>query len=110
MSDPVFKCRVCGRDNFKTMRGLTQHMQSRKACNPVISSRNMFGLTDLGDEVGRKKRMRGMLEMTIILHGQEVEDETEIGVNFMDFDDNVCEYLEEESANGEESEVGTGSD
>jgi len=110
MSDPIFKCRVCGRDNFKTMRGLTQHMQSRKACNPVISSRNMFGLTDLGDVEGRKKRMRGMLEMTTISHGEEVEDDTEIVANFTDFDDNVCKYSEEESGNGEESEEGTDSD
>ena len=85
-------------------------MQSRKACNPVISSRNMFGLTDLGDVEGRKKRMRGMLEMTTISHGEEVEDDTEIVANFTDFDDNVCEYSEEESGNGEESEEGTDSD
>ena len=92
MSDRIFKCSACGRDDFKTQRGLTQHMQSRKACHPVVSSRNLFGLSDDGDKEGRKKRMRGMIEYTTILHANYNDDDAEIGAKKIMMKIIICLY------------------
>ena len=110
MSDRIFKCSACGRDDFKTQRGLTQHMQSRKACHPVVSSRNLFGLSDDGDKEGRKKRMRGMIEYTTILHANYNDDDAEIGANYSGDDEIVCAFSDDEVANEEASDCGTDSD
>jgi len=118
MSDRIFKCSACGRDDFKTQRGLTQHMQSRKACHhPVVSSRNLFGLNDDGDKEGRKKRMRGMIEYTTILHANynqnpynDSQDDAEIGANLSGDDEIVCVFSDDEVANDEASDCGTDSD
>ena len=108
MSDEVHKCQVCGRDNFKTKRGLTQHMLSRKACNPVVSSRELFGLS-AGDMEGRKKRLRGMIEFTAILRpsngdnlGVNLHDDGKVGANFCNDDEIVCGFSEEESEGGDD--------
>ncbi len=59
MTDPNLKCLKCGRADFKTKRGLTQHLQSRKACQPLNKNKH-FGL-DIGE-----KRMFGLLSTTTI--------------------------------------------
>jgi len=65
MSQSLFVCRACGRNDFRTQRGLTQHQQSRKGCHPAVITRELFGVNSQ-DKEGRKKRLRGMLETTRI--------------------------------------------
>ena len=65
MLQSLFVCRACGRNDFRTQRGLTQHQQSRKGCHPAVITRELFGVNSQ-DKEGRKKRVRGMLETTRI--------------------------------------------
>ena len=65
MTDPNLKCLACGRSDFKTKRGLTQHQVSRRACQPLFKSNGKFSL-DIGG-----KRSIGLLNTTTIIRPQK---------------------------------------
>ena len=39
MSDVVYKCELCGRDNFKSQRGLSKHKLENRACRDHLKAR-----------------------------------------------------------------------
>jgi len=39
MSDAVYKCEACGRNNFKSQRGLSKHKLENKACRAHLHAR-----------------------------------------------------------------------
>ena len=43
MSEAVYKCEHCGRDNFKSKRGLSKHKLENKGCKDHLKAR--FGST-----------------------------------------------------------------
>jgi len=65
----IFKCKGCGRANFKSATGLTQHQQRNRVCQPGYIERS-YGKFDLDNDIngdGSLGLLLGLLPTTTVM-------------------------------------------